>query len=52
MRCTSRSMAKKLLPEFVPLLPLYERWAADPTLDTKDRRSVESAVKVLRQASS
>jgi 3-methyladenine DNA glycosylase AlkD len=47
-----RSMAKKLLPEFASLLPLYERWAADPGLDNKDRRSIESAVKVLRQASS
>ena len=47
-----RSMAKKLLPEFASLLTLYEQWAADPALDKKDRRSVESAVKVLRQASS
>jgi hypothetical protein len=47
-----RSMAKKLLPEFVPLLPRYEQWAAGPDLGSKDRRSVESAVKVLRQASS
>jgi 3-methyladenine DNA glycosylase AlkD len=45
-----RSMAKKLLPEFVSLLPLYEQWAADPALDKKDRRSVESAVKTLRHA--
>jgi 3-methyladenine DNA glycosylase AlkD len=43
-----RSMAKKLLPEFVPLLPLYEQWVADPALSTRDRRSVESAVKTLR----
>jgi 3-methyladenine DNA glycosylase AlkD len=46
-----RSMAVKLLPEFVPLLPLYEEWAADPALSTRDRRSVESAVKTLRKAS-
>ena len=44
-----RSMAKKLLPEFTPLLPHYEQWAADPALSAKDRRSVESAVKTLRQ---
>jgi 3-methyladenine DNA glycosylase AlkD len=44
-----RSMTKKFLPEFAPLLPLYEQWAADPTLNAKDRRSVESAVKTLRQ---
>jgi 3-methyladenine DNA glycosylase AlkD len=45
-----RSMAKKLLPEFASLLPLYEQWAVDPALDNKDRRSVESAVKTLKQA--
>jgi 3-methyladenine DNA glycosylase AlkD len=44
-----RSMTKKFLPEFVSLLPLYEQWAADPALSAKDRRSVESAVKTLRQ---
>jgi 3-methyladenine DNA glycosylase AlkD len=44
-----RSMAKKLMPEFGLLLPLYERWAADPVLSTRDRRSVESAVQALRQ---
>jgi hypothetical protein len=43
-----RSMAKKLLPEFASLLSRYEQWAADPMLNTKDRRSVESAVKILR----
>ena len=42
-----RSMAKKLLPEFASLLPLYERWAAEPTLGTRDRRSVQSAIKAL-----
>jgi 3-methyladenine DNA glycosylase AlkD len=45
-----RSMGKKLLPEFLPLLPLYERWAADPALSARDRRSVESAVKTLQRA--
>ena len=44
-----RSMAKKLLPEFAALLPLYEAWAADPALIARDRRSVESAVKALRK---
>lgn len=42
-----RSMTKKFLPEFSSLLPLYERWAADPALSAKDRRSVESAAKTL-----
>jgi 3-methyladenine DNA glycosylase AlkD len=45
-----RSMATVLLPEFVSLLPRYEEWAADPTLESKDRRSVESAVKTLQKA--
>jgi 3-methyladenine DNA glycosylase AlkD len=45
-----RSMAKKLLPEFAPLLPLYEQWAAHPGLSAKDRRSVKSAVKILSSA--
>jgi len=45
-----RSMTRKLLPGFASLLPLYEQWAADPTLSARDRRSVESAVNTLRQA--
>jgi 3-methyladenine DNA glycosylase AlkD len=47
---TIRSMARKLLPEFVSLLPLYQEWAVDPALSAKDHRSVESAVKVLQKA--
>ncbi len=43
-----RSMAKKLLPEFVSLTPKYEKWSKDAELAAKDRRSVESAVKTLR----
>ncbi len=43
-----RSMAQALLPQFVPLLPRYQQWAADPSLSAKDRRSVESAVCVLQ----
>jgi 3-methyladenine DNA glycosylase AlkD len=45
-----RSMTKKLLPGFVSLLPLYEEWAADPALGTRERRSIESAVKTLQRA--
>lgn len=45
-----RSMAKKLLPEFIPLLPLYRRWSVALELPSKDRRSVESAVKILASA--
>jgi 3-methyladenine DNA glycosylase AlkD len=44
-----RSMGKKLLPQFASLLPRYEQWVADPALSAKDRRSVESAVKILRK---
>jgi len=44
-----RSMTKKFLPAFAPLLPLYEQWVADSALSAKDRRSVESAVKTLRR---
>jgi hypothetical protein len=43
-----RRMTKTFLPEFVPLLPNYERWAEDPKLSAKDRRSVESAAKKLK----
>jgi 3-methyladenine DNA glycosylase AlkD len=43
-----RSMATKLLPKFVPLLPCYEQWCDDPGLSSKDRRSVESAIKKLQ----
>ncbi|MBN1579154.1 MAG: DNA alkylation repair protein [Anaerolineae bacterium] len=43
-----RSMAKTLLPEFASLLPAFEAWADGPSLKAADRRSVESAAKVLR----
>ncbi len=42
-----RSMTPSFLPEFKALLPRYEKWSADPSLNAKDRRSVESAVKKL-----
>jgi hypothetical protein len=45
-----RSMTKKFLPEFVPLLAQYQAWAADPATEGRDRRSIESAVKILRAA--
>jgi hypothetical protein len=37
-----------VMPEFAPLLPRYQQWAADPALNSRDRRSVESAVKTLQ----
>jgi 3-methyladenine DNA glycosylase AlkD len=45
-----RSMTSSFLPEFRSLLPKYEKWAADPSLSARDRRSVESAIKKLRLA--
>jgi 3-methyladenine DNA glycosylase AlkD len=45
-----RSMTKKFLPEFASLLPKYQQWATDPQLTSKDRRSIESAIKTLEKA--
>lgn len=45
-----RSMAKILLPEFVDLLPLYEEWSAIESLTTKERRSIQSAIKTLQES--
>ena len=45
-----RSMTKKRLPEFLELLPLYEKWGADPSLSAKERRSIDSAIKTLKKA--
>lgn len=42
-----RSMAAKRLPEFVELLPLFERWEADESLSSGERRSIGSAVNKL-----
>jgi len=45
-----RSMTKKFLLEFKPILPNYTEWAADPNLSPRDRQSVESAIKTLLSA--
>lgn len=45
-----RSMTKDYLPQFLELLPLYERWAADQSLNVRERRSVDSAIRTLKQA--
>ena len=45
-----RSMTKTLLPHFRSVMPLYEEWSRDPELSARERRSVESAVKVLGKA--
>lgn len=47
----TRKMARKLLPQFVILLPSYEAWARDSSLASKDARSVHAAVKTLREIS-
>lgn len=44
-----RSMTKDYLPQFLELLPLYERWAADQSLNVRERRSVDSAIRTLKQ---
>jgi hypothetical protein len=44
-----RSMTKKFLPEFKSLLPNYTEWADNPNLTSKDRRSIESALKTLQK---
>ncbi len=43
-----RKMATRLLPAFAPLTPKYQAWAADPALSGTERRSVESALRALR----
>lgn len=45
-----RSMTKQFLPQFASLLPKYEQWLAAPDVSGQDRRSVESAVKILQEA--
>jgi hypothetical protein len=43
-------MTARYLPEFVGLLPVYERWEADESLGSADRRSIRSAVNKLNKA--
>ena len=45
-----RSMTKKYLPEFSDLLPLYEKWGSDQSLNAKERRSIDSAITTLKEA--
>ena len=45
-----RSMGKAFLPEFKPLLPLFESWAGNPSIEARNRKSIESAIKTLRAA--
>ena len=45
-----RSMTKGFLSEFVDLLPLYEEWNASESLKTRERLSIQSAIKTLKKA--
>jgi hypothetical protein len=45
-----RSMAKIYLPDFVDLLPLYEEWSVAESLTSKERRSIQSAIKTLQES--
>ena len=45
-----RSMAAQFLPAFTGLLPQFESWAESPDLSAAERRSIESAVKILRKS--
>ena len=44
-----RSMAKAYLSEFVDLLPLFEAWSAAELSIATERRSIQSALKTLRE---
>jgi 3-methyladenine DNA glycosylase AlkD len=43
-----RSMTRQLLPQFVDLLPLYQRWL--DTAEPQARRSIEGAIRTLSSA--
>lgn len=45
-----RSMAKAHVPEFLNLLPKYEKWRTDQSLSASERQSIESAIRTLKQA--
>lgn len=43
-----KSMDRRIIAEFAPLLPRYKKWGAAPNISGKDKRSIESAIKVLQ----
>jgi hypothetical protein len=45
-----RSMTKKFLPEFTSLVKNYQTWASDPTLNPKDLKSINSAIRILERS--
>lgn len=47
-----RSMGKAFLVNFTPLLPVYEQWLSDPSINPRERKSIQSAIRTLESASS
>ncbi len=45
-----KSMDRKIVGEFATLLPRYKKWSAAPSISSQDKRSIESAIKVLQAA--
>ena len=43
-----RSMDRKIMAAFAPLLPSYQQWSLAPDISTKDQRSIKSAIKALQ----
>jgi len=43
-----KSMDRRIIAEFAPLLPRYKKWGAVSDISSKDKRSIESAIKVLQ----
>jgi len=42
-----KSLDRRLVGEFAPLLPHYRKWGTAPEVSSKDKRSIESAIRVL-----
>ncbi len=43
-----KSMDHRIIGEFAALLPRYKKWSEAPEIGNKDKRSIESAMKVLQ----
>jgi hypothetical protein len=43
-----KSMDRKIIAEFAPLLPRYKKWGMASDVSSRDKRSIESAVTVLQ----
>jgi 3-methyladenine DNA glycosylase AlkD len=46
-----KSMDRRIIAQFAPLLPRYEEWFAATGTSSKDRRSLDSAIKALQTPS-